>query len=361
VVITAAVALTAGFGWLWWQGVPALYRIAGTAEDPRYTAITGTRAALLAGFLCLVALCVFVIDHRIHRGTRTLKLTKRQATERYTAAIELLGDDDLDARLCAILTLEQIALDSHRHRDRATILEALSAFVRVHSDPVYQRKASLGTHAEPVGREEAIAYANDRRPPVDVQAAVTVLGCFPDSPWLRADLTGAYLKDMSLRVAALREANLTGANLTGADLAAANLTRATLREADLTEANLPAAHLTGADLRGADLSEAILTRAVLAGGLLDRANLHGANLRLANLQHAKLPDAVLSAADLRTADLAGADLTGANLRGADLRGANLLGASLRGADLRQANLTQEQLDTAADISEAQPPEELQRP
>ena len=56
--ITGAVLLLGGFVWLWWQGVPALYRTAGSepdVENVRLNAVTTTRAALLAGFVGLGA------------------------------------------------------------------------------------------------------------------------------------------------------------------------------------------------------------------------------------------------------------------------------------------------------------------
>jgi hypothetical protein len=43
----------------------------------------------------------------------------------------------VDVRLDGIYALEQLAVDSHRDRDQATIVEVLSAFTRVHSDPAY--------------------------------------------------------------------------------------------------------------------------------------------------------------------------------------------------------------------------------
>ena len=76
------------------------------------------------------------------------------------------------------------------------------------------------------------------------------------------------------------------------------------------------ANLSGANLRDADLSGADLRRANLSW-----ANLSGANLRRADLRGADLSGADLRRANLSWANLSGADLSGADLRGADLRGA----------------------------------------
>lgn len=69
-----------------------------------------------------------------------------------------------------------------------TIVEVLSAFVRVQSDPVYQYKASLAKDAPPEPAEEQRRKAAEHvaeldRPPVDVQAAATVLGRLPVPEW----------------------------------------------------------------------------------------------------------------------------------------------------------------------------------
>jgi hypothetical protein len=107
----------------------------------------------------------------------------------YAKAIEQLGNDNLDVRLGGIYSLEQIATDSPLDRDQATVVEVLRAFVRVHSDP-----------------------------PVDVQAAVTVLGRLtPREGVSRGDLSGANLTKAILDGADLTNASLYGANLAKAE------------------------------------------------------------------------------------------------------------------------------------------------
>ena len=145
-----------------------------------------------------------------------------------------------------IYALEQIATDSPRDRDQATIVEVLSAFVRVHSDPLYQYKASLpetaAELAEPVEeqRRKAAEYVAElSHPPVDVQAAVTVLGRLPPRAGVQSGRPRRGGPDRRQPYPAdLTEANLIGANLTKANLFEANLTNASLVEANLTEANL---------------------------------------------------------------------------------------------------------------------------
>jgi uncharacterized protein YjbI with pentapeptide repeats len=331
----------AAFILLWWLVPPLLYAGASTG-DVRVKAITDTRTALLAGLVGLGALGTFWLNSRVYRITaQTFAVTERgQVTDRYSTAIQQLGSDSLDVRLGGIYALEQIAKDSARAEDdQATIVEVLSAFVRVHSVPTYQYKAAYPDKSAEMTEEDLSSAARDylrksTKPPVDIQAAVTVLGRLrPLQGVPRADLTHATLERVDLHT------NLTGAALSSADLARANLhsaglTGADLFGADLTWANLKEADLTGADLSQAKLDHADLTGANLTGAKLNFVNLHKANLTGANLTGAKLN----LAAKLSEAKLKGADLTGANLTGADLFRADLFRANLKEANLTEANL-----------------------
>jgi uncharacterized protein YjbI with pentapeptide repeats len=90
--------------------------------------------------------------------------------------------------------------------------------------------------------------AKRAKPPVDVQAAVTVLGRLPLHRAVpRGDFTEAYLAHIRLDVGA----NLTGAELNQADLASAELIGADLTGARLYRADLTEAYLHGAGLSGA--------------------------------------------------------------------------------------------------------------
>jgi uncharacterized protein YjbI with pentapeptide repeats len=150
-----------------------------------------------------------------------------------------------------------------------------------------------------------------------------------------------------------------------------------LGRADLRDANLLKANLSGADLREVDLRGAYLYKAKLGGANLFRANLSGAivgdaNLEGANLEGANLSDAFLSRADLSDANLKNVDLSRAELYRANLSGANLSDAHLLKANLSEANLsntnltdanlyqakevTNEQLSAASSLEGAQMPD-----
>jgi hypothetical protein len=297
VVIVVASVL---FMVLWWLLPPQLYRYRDVQPDARLKAITDTRTALLAGLVGVGALLTFWLNSRTHRLTK-----QGQITDRYAKAVDQLGSETLDVRLGGIYALERITHDSRS--DQATIVEVLSAFVRVHSEARYrwrkheadrrlagwkagvsprQGAGSLQEDEERLWKEEgshAERHVLQYDLPEDVQAAVTVLGRLlprSDIP-RRADLAKAYLK---------------GAHLEGANLEGANLEEAHLEEAHLEGAHLEEAHLEGAHLKGANLQ-----RAFLAGAHLDGANLTGAHLDDAELGAADLPRKHLDGASLGSA------------------------------------------------------------
>ncbi len=258
---------------------------------------------------------------------RTLRLNRQgQITERFTKAIEQLGDSSkLDVRLGGIYALERIARDSAD--DHRTIMEVLTAFLREHSREATQAQGS------------ATQKDAGRRLRTDLQAVATVLGRRRreyEGERDQLDLGGVHLEGAILR----------GAHLEGADLRGAHLERADLVGAHLEEAFLMGARLEEAFLMGARLERAILRGAHLEGAILRGAHLEGADLRGAHLERADLVGAHLEEAFLRGANLEGAFLMGARLERADLVGARLEGAILMGAHLEEAFLMDARLERA---------------
>ncbi|MFJ4836206.1 pentapeptide repeat-containing protein [Streptomyces sp. NPDC088747] len=273
------------------------------------------------------------VDEQLKISSRELGIAQEgQITDRYTRAVENLGDDSLDVRLGGIYALQRIMEDSVR--DHPTVADVLATFVRTHA-----------TKPPLKGKEV--------RP--DVHAALKVIS-FRDQTrdgTFSLDLAGAVLPLVNLRPqfsgdpvppsteAQLSRANLYKAILSGADLSAADLSRATLDEAKLSNADMRDANLSGASLFEADLVLASLDRA-----LLQEAVMLGANLRGADLHGADLSRADLRGTEFTSADLVGANLTDVSLRGADLTDADLRGAKFDGADLQGANLTDAFVDKA---------------
>jgi uncharacterized protein YjbI with pentapeptide repeats len=264
---------------------------------------------------------------QLQNAQEELQLTRQgQITERFTRAIDQLGNESLEIRLGGIYALERIARESEE--DHWPIMEVLTAYVRQHAhwspgegqegtEVAAEKNAKEDSNGESdgSGAPEVDSTGDPEIPGVppldpDIQAIMTVLrrrtrslGHGEPEP---LDLHETNLREAVLRKAILREANLQGANLQVADLSEANLQGADLSEANLQGTNLPW------DLSG--------------------TNLKGANLREADLSEVRLPR------DLSEVNLSEANLSGANLQEANLQGANLQGADLAEADLARANL-----------------------
>ncbi len=322
----------------------------GRAQPPaiadRLKAENDVRSTLLQGLGALVLLAGAITTWRqlqatLERNRAELHLSQEgQITERFTRAIEQLGNETLAIRLGGIYALERIARDSPV--DHGPIMEVLTAFVRERA--LWKGDQLLAEQTQP------------QEPPADIQAILTVLGRrVIHKNWrepARLDLSRTDLRWI-WGGAALMRVSFFRAHLEGAHLGEAHLEGADLGEAHLEEADLGGAHLEKADLTEADLEAAHLVDAHLEGAFLNGARLEKANLIDAHLEGAFLSRANLKEADLRGACLEGADLVKAHLEGAHLNGALLRRAKLREADLRGADLAEMELYKGADLDGAQ--------
>jgi uncharacterized protein YjbI with pentapeptide repeats len=245
-------------------------------------------------------------------------------TGRYSTAVEQLGSPSAEVRLGAIYALERLMKDFKDYQP--TIMEVLSAFIR----------NSIGDRTVPTKTTRPV------RPPIDVLAAITVLG--------RRDVRQDAGRKVDLSQINFSLYDLTNANLSGMNLSLTILSGTILSHAKLGDAILAGAVLTQANLSDADLSDAHLDQAVLIGANLSAANLSRASISGANLTGANLTHAILRSANfsaplasgnpiLNGAAPTGANLAGANFTDADLTGANLTGAIRTGAIFTGAILT----------------------
>ena len=209
-------------------------------------------AAILAG--------LYFTSQQLQASRRSLEIAQEaQTTERFTRAVDQIGNQQLQVRVGGIYALGEISKDPSYDR-HWIVISVLTAFLR--------DRASWhpGPPKIPL--------------PEDIQAALSVVAA-RDSRGATYDATTHHVID-----------------LTGTDLR-----RALLRAGNLQAVELTRAHLEGADMRGASLTGVLLTGAHLDEALLDNSD--------------------LSAADLRGADLRGASLSGANLKKAHLEGVDL--------------------------------------
>ncbi|AKB50898.1 Pentapeptide repeat family protein [Methanosarcina barkeri str. Wiesmoor] len=217
-----------------------------------------------------------------------------QITERFTRAVDQLGNENMEIRLGGIYALERISKESEK--DYWPIMEILTAYVRKNSS------------VEVIENVETQTMASS-----DIQAVLTVIGrrkySFQSGEPSYLDLHGTYLE---------------GVNLNGVNLERANFTGVNLNRANLERANFKYAKLDGANLEGASLSYANLENANLIKTNLIFAQLYGANLKLANLSSAYLIYANLRKTNLEWAFLKCAYFSKAILEGACLEKAYLV-------------------------------------
>jgi Pentapeptide repeats (8 copies) len=257
------------------------------------------RVTLLQGFAGILLLAGAIATWRQVQISRD-----GQITERFTRAIDQLGNDNVDIRIGGIYTLERIARTSET--DRTPIGEILAAFVRSHAPWPAGDPNHPDPHPPPVV-DQALPWLRDRAP--DVQAAMVVLG-----RRARGDREGTLvLIRVNLPRSYLSRGTLTEVDLGDSNLAGCHARYVRWERCAFSNTDLRKAILAGAVLDGSDFTHAHLDEVNLEGGSLRRANLSQSSLRSANLQNVDFSEANLSYADLRHADLTGARLTGARL------------------------------------------------
>ncbi len=241
------------------------------------TEVRKTLAQILGGIVLLAGL--FFTWGQLKTTQENLRVSQEgQITERFTRAIDQLGNDKLEIRLGGIYALERIAKDSPR--DHWTIVEVLTAFVRENARwedrPKKDKPKTKETNPDKEGKEV--------RPPADIQVILTVLG-------RRTRTFEKKDQSLNLRKTDIRGASLEKANLEGANLYLANLEGAGLEKANLKGAFLVGANLKGANLGGANLERANFYLASLREAYLGDANLEGAYFYFTNLEGANLEEA----------------------------------------------------------------------
>src|SRR5689334_8626611 len=199
------------------------------------------RTAMLAAVAGLIAVTGAIFTGLSYRLSQS-----GHVTDRFTRAIDQLGNPSRDVRLGGIYALERLADEWSAYRRQ--VLVVLGAYVREHA---------------PWPPGEATPDDDSRiRPKTDVQAALTVLGRLRDRH-----------KDRDFRVD-VSETDLRGARLMGS----AVLQRGNLFHAHLEHAWLREARLDGASLIGAHLDQAIMPGVNLEGAILTDVSFDGADL-----------------------------------------------------------------------------------
>jgi Pentapeptide repeats (9 copies) len=277
-----------------------------TESGFRQTLVQLVGGVALLGSLYFTAQTLRTSQDTLRVNQKTLETTQQgQITERFTKAIEQLGDKErLMVRLGGIYALERIAKDSDS--DHWAVMAVLTAFVR---EQGYVKKTANTKPTRKSIKNTNLFQLEKLHP--DIQAVLEVLG----------RRTRTYGNGESLRL------NLMGAQLQGAFLIETQLQGAYFGETQLQDAHFGGAQLQGASFYGADLR---------------RVSFYQTDSRRVSFDRA---------------DLQGATLFKTNLEGAQLEGANLAGANLT----EVVNLTQDQINRACVDETTGLPKGLTRP
>ena len=279
--------------------------------------------SLIAILFAGIGLFINFQDARLDRNLTKEKLI----VDRFSRAIDQIGSNKEEFVIKGIYALERIAKDYPR--ERSTIMEILTAFVRKNSPIPAEIKKLSYQPEEKIKALEKLKPVNDQ-----VKTALKVIGRLNPDPENSQEDIGFLVIDLS-------ESNLSSANFENANLERANFEHANFQHAELGRTNLNSVNLEHANLKDAKLEHANLKR-----GRLGRVNLHSARLEHAQLDYANLANAQLNIAYLESVILEGATLEFANLTSAILKNANLTSANLFRADLTSANLTSANLTSA---------------
>jgi uncharacterized protein YjbI with pentapeptide repeats len=229
---------------------------------------------------------------------RGFRLTREgHITDRYSKAIEQLGNSNADVRIGGIYALERIARDSTA--DRETIIEVLTTFIREHTSAGHRTPSDAKVEADVQAAISVIA----RRPNVEIETRPLD---FYHSGLNDANFRSGDFRNAMFYYSRLDSSHFAGAKLDGAGLSfcrakGAAFTNSSARGADFvhskyTDGWFLAADLTDTDFYGCDLSgseferryaedgdpplpPAVVTNARFTKAILIRTNLRGVDLR----------------------------------------------------------------------------------
>lgn len=201
--------------------------------------------AVLAGTLTVF---IFLLNRQRH------ELEKDESrTNRYTEAVQLLGDERLTARLGGIYALQRLGNESPK--DVPAIAQLLASFIREVSREIVEQ------HQQSENRKQPILDGLNRAPS-DIVAATRVLGSPEFRPYYRSNL---FLGEVSLQGAVLVGANLRNRQFDGFDLTESYLDGADLSSCSMVNVQLSGAHGRYVNFQGTRLHTAGMANCVMDG------------------------------------------------------------------------------------------------
>jgi len=258
----------------------------------------------------VVVLSLYFSLENLNNSQKSLELSQQgQLTDRFTKAVNQLGDKNTDINMGGIFALQRIANESEK--DHWPIMEILTAYVRRTMNKNLQYLPTDGQ----VNYQDGLKYYKPRS---DIQAVMTVLskrnhvienrqnevihldvsflqGIVLDdaqlehASFMSADLAGSLFRNTDLDSAHFNWANLQFVNFENSSMRGINL-----QGADASYSNLNNAHLENADLTDTDLRKARFQKFFVNGAKFSRTNLAGLDLRnIVGLTKKQLSDAYI--------------------------------------------------------------------
>ncbi len=210
-------------------------------NDYRQTLIQAFGGIAIAIGLYLTYRRISTAEENTSLAQESLKVSRDgQVTERFTRAIDQLGNQSMEIRLGGIYSLAQIARQ-YAEDYHWTVVEVLSAFLRKHARSAKVLGEDVQAALTAIGRRDSDRDDTFRNQ-VDLSKCI-----FAGAFLHRCDLSNTNLTKVDLMGADLRGVLFTDSNLSGAKLEGADLLKAWFRNADLTECDLRGAKNVAAD------------------------------------------------------------------------------------------------------------------
>jgi uncharacterized protein YjbI with pentapeptide repeats len=233
---------------------------------------------------------------------RTFRLNREgHVTDRYSKAIEQLGNDSVDVRIGGVYALERIARDSRI--DYGTITEVLCAFVREHtSQPSNRGRSPLAApssadvqaaatvlarrHAEGENIDLSHSGLNNLRMSGQWHRAQFNYCHIADTVFTRSVMDGVSFSFCEIKVCGFNHISAKGAHFVRGKV------QAWFVDADLRDSDFYACDLTGSDFSGRfdeddEDRPMVSSPAQLAGARFTLANLTDVNLKGVDLSDAR--------------------------------------------------------------------------
>ena len=230
----------------------------------------------------LVGTAVSIVQTADNAASDRRLQQRGQASDRYLQAVEQLASPGLDQRLGGIYALKQLYNDSPI--DATQIVPVLLTYAR--------------------GRAPLKNCANDfnvdtDNPPVDVEAAIRVVGSRPyGSNGSRSlDLSEMCLRNMKLDYLSLTDADFTESDAQGASFGGTDLSRSLIQKSNWHLANLAGARLDTATIINSDFSNTFMNSITA-----QRAFFGGVNFFSSVFSRSNLSGSRISGCDIRFAD-----------------------------------------------------------